>query len=104
MFDAVTMLAVIEHIEPTKIPDLLSEIRRILKPNGVLFLTTPAAWTDPLLRTLASLRLISREEIDDHKNVFTQQKLKNILADAGFNDIQSGTFECMMNLWGLAHK
>lgn len=101
-FDVVTMLAVIEHIEPQRVPSLLSEISRILKPGGTLMLTTPAAWTDLLLRTLAVLKLISREEIDDHKDVFTRKKLRAHLTDAGFHEVQTGTFECFMNLWAIA--
>lgn len=103
-FDAITMLAVIEHFEPSKVPLILRKIHRILKPGGVFMVTTPAAWTDRLLRTLAYLRLVSREEIADHKDVFTQNKLHSRLSDAGFTGIQTGTFECSMNLWATARK
>lgn len=103
-FDAVTMMAVIEHIEPSHVAFMLSEVNRILKPGGVFVLTTPAAWTDKLLRTLAFLKLISREEIEDHKDVFTQKKLKTSLFQAGFHQTQAGTFECFMNLWATAQK
>jgi SAM-dependent methyltransferase len=103
-FDVVTLLAVIEHINPPDVPPLLSEIHRILKPGGVLMLTTPAAWTDALLRGLAFCRLISRREIEDHKDRLTRRKIKTYLASAGFTAIQTGTFECFMNLWGMADK
>ena len=66
-FDVVTMLAVFEHISPNKLVGVLKEIKRVLKPNGRFILTTPAAWTDKLLRFMAKLRLISSEEIQDHK-------------------------------------
>lgn len=103
-FDTITMLAVIEHIEPEKVSGLLSQIHHILKPGGIFMLTTPAAWTDKLLRTLAYLKLISREEIEDHKDVFTKKKLSDCLSQAGFKSIQTGTFECFMNLWATAQK
>ncbi len=50
-FDVITMLDVIEHIPSYK--TLMEEIRRILKPGGVLLLRTPTeeAW----MRTLAKL-------------------------------------------------
>lgn len=48
-FDVVTLLAVIEHIEPEKVLTLLHGVGKILKPNGLLILTTPAAWADRLL-------------------------------------------------------
>ncbi|MEN6308912.1 MAG: class I SAM-dependent methyltransferase [Anaerohalosphaeraceae bacterium] len=103
-FDTVTMLAVIEHIEPPAVAMLLSEVYRILRPGGRLMMTTPAAWTDALLRGLAFCRLISREEIDDHKDTFTQTKVKTCIAGAGFDTITTGSFECGMNLWAFAVK
>lgn len=103
-FDAVSMLAVIEHIAPSAAAPLLSEVHRILRPGGVLFVTTPAAWTDRLLRFLAVCRIISRREIEDHKDTFTQAKIRQYLQQAGFENFQSGTFECWMNLWVLARK
>jgi ubiquinone/menaquinone biosynthesis C-methylase UbiE len=40
-FDVVTGMEIIEHILPDKIVDLLSEIRRVLKPDGVFICSTP---------------------------------------------------------------
>lgn len=40
-FDAVYSSEVIEHIRREKVPALLLELRRILKPGGVMRLTTP---------------------------------------------------------------
>jgi 2-polyprenyl-3-methyl-5-hydroxy-6-metoxy-1,4-benzoquinol methylase len=40
-FDAVTSLQVIEHIDA--VGDFLSEVRRVLRPGGLVFLTTPNA-------------------------------------------------------------
>lgn len=103
-FDAISLIAVIEHLEPSHVAFVLTEVNRILKPGGVFVLTTPAAWTDKLLRALAFLKLISREEIEDHKDVFTQKKLITFLSQTGFYQIQTGTFECFMNLWATAQK
>lgn len=105
-FDAVTMLAVIEHLSPPTVPFLLKEIHRVLVPGGLLVLTTPAAWTDGLLRTMAGLGIISRVEIDDHKDVFTRLKLADCLKEAGFaaEQIHTGLFECAMNIWATARK
>lgn len=105
-FDAVTMLAVVEHI-PLKIAtQVISEVYRTLKPGGVFILTTPAAWTDPILRTLACLRLVSAEEIDEHQSLFTQKSLFSLLAKDAFqsNNVRVGTFELGMNLWARAIK
>ncbi len=105
-FDVVTMLAVFEHIEPTKLTDLLSEIKRILKPGGVYVMTTPAVWTDGLLRFLAKLHLVSSAEIEEHKDAYNFKKIAMFLTQAGFleHKMQFGYFELFMNIWTTARK
>lgn len=103
-FDAVTMLAVFEHIEPGPLGVLLTEIRRVLRPGGRFVMTTPASWTDPILRTLAALGLVSSEEIDEHQDAYDHAGIRRFLRDAGFDDdrIRQGSFELFMNLWTTA--
>jgi SAM-dependent methyltransferase len=105
-FDVVTMLAVFEHIEPGKLSGTLKEVKRVLKPEGAFILTTPAAWTDRLLRILATIRMVSREEIDEHKDTYSHRKIVGLLKGAGFNEakITCGYFEAYMNLWVKAVK
>jgi SAM-dependent methyltransferase len=105
-FDVVTMLAVFEHIEPEKLAVVLAEIRRVLKPGGLYILTTPARWTEKLLRILAMLRLVSAAEIDDHKDTYDHAKIASLLVNAQFKEarIACGYFELFMNLWMSAVK
>ena len=44
-FEVVTMLAVLEHIEPERLGTLMVETSRVLKPDGTFIITTPAPWT-----------------------------------------------------------
>jgi len=105
-FDVVTMLAVFEHIEPADLVSTLKEVNRVLKPQGVYILTTPAAWTDHLLKILAKLKLVSKEEIEEHKDTYNHKKIVGLLKGAGFDEgkIQCGYFEAYMNLWVKAEK
>jgi SAM-dependent methyltransferase len=105
-FDAVTMLAVFEHIPPAPLHQLLLDIRRVLRPGGRLVLTTPAGWTDPLLRLLARLRLVSAEEIDEHEAGYDRRQIRLLLERAGFHPagIATGSFELAMNLWATADR
>jgi SAM-dependent methyltransferase len=105
-FSVVTMLAVAEHIEPTSMTLLLQEIYRTLAPGGVVVLTTPAAWTDGLLRWMARARLVSPEEINEHCFLYTLPYLGWQFGRAGFElrKTRFGYFEFGMNLWARAEK
>lgn len=71
-FDVVAAFDVIEHVE--RPGDALREIRRVLRPDGVLLLSVPAyewAWT----------------HLDDragHHRRYTRDRLRSELEDAGF--------------------
>ena len=105
-FETVTMLAVFEHIEPSLLPSLTAEIVRVLKPGGSFIMTTPAPWTDLILRTMASLNLVSKEEIDEHKDAYSLKKTSAILESGGFKseNIKTGYFLMFMNTWASAKK
>ena len=105
-FDVVTMLAVFEHIEPARLDGTIREVRRILRPGGIYLLTTPASWTAGLLRLLARAGLVSREEIEEHKDVYDHPKIVGILRAAGFDgkNIETGYFEGFANLWVTARR
>lgn len=105
-FDVVTMLAVLEHIEPANVPVLIGDVRRVLKPGGVFILTTPPPWTDQLLSVMARLRLVSATEIHDHKVTYRPAEIATMLEAAGFDagKIRTGYFELGMNIWVRAEK
>lgn len=104
--DVVTMLAVFEHIAPQRLAPLTRDVLRVLKPGGMLILTTPAHWTAGILRVLARLRLVSHEEIDEHKDAYSHGEIVPVLTAAGFaeNTIRCGSFELGVNLWVTARK
>jgi SAM-dependent methyltransferase len=105
-FDAVTMLAVFEHIEPSRLPSLLADVRRVLKPGGMHVITTPAGWTDRLLALMARLGLVSHEEIDEHKGSYRHSDIESVLRKAGFRpeEMRFGYFEAGANIWVTATK
>ena len=103
-FDAVTMLAVIEHINLFRVIPILSQIHRVLKPSGCLILTTPPPWAAPILASLATLRLISAEEMAEHQPLYHHRQIHQYLVYAGFStsSIKSGFFELFLNQWFYA--
>jgi len=105
-FDIVTMLAVIEHIERYNLPRISQELYRILKRGGLLIITTPAEWTGLILNGMAYLKLISNQEIRDHKGLHSVDSIITTLQQGGFspNNIQLGFFEFFMNTWVTVTK
>lgn len=104
-FDAVLSLATLEHLDE---PGLhLREIYRALKPEGILLLTTPSPRGKPVLEFLAyRLKLIDRQEIEDHRQYFNSAMLETVLENAGFTPpaISARTFQFGMNNIVIACK
>lgn len=105
-FEAITMLAVAEHLPRPVLLASLREARRLLKPAGVMVLTTPAPWTEPLLTLLAWVGLISREEIGEHQPLLDFQELSHLFTEAGFapEQVTCGYFELFLNTWFCARR
>ena len=84
-FDAVIMLHVIEHL-----PDpagTMRQIRRIMKPGGVLVVETPRF--DSLMFKLLGRRERSLSNCDGHIYFFTVPSLSRLLARNGFEVIRT---------------
>lgn len=105
-FSVITMLAVVEHLNPTSLVKLFSEAYRTLEPGGVLIITTPSAWSDGLLKLMAKLRLVSAEEINEHCFAYTLPLLGWYFGRAGFamNKVRFGYFEFLLNMWAVAKR
>ena len=71
-FDLVLCSETIEHVRDVQL--LLSEVRRVLRPGGVLALTTPANL--PLGRPT--------DPLSPHLRFFTRRSLRRILRELGF--------------------
>lgn len=94
----VLFLAVLEHIEIEKVPNLLRECNRVLKPGGKIVLTTPTPAGKKILEFLAfTLGIISRKEITDHKKYYDYTDLKNLAESCGFNIQIYRTFQLGCN-------
>lgn len=105
-FSVITLLAVIEHLNPTSLVELLNECHRTLQPGSLLIMTTPSAWSDELLKFMAKISLVSEEEINEHVFAYTLPLLGWYFGKAGFEmtKLRFGYFEMMLNMWAIAQK
>lgn len=105
-FDVVTMLAVFEHLDNAKLVKILKEIKEVLKLNGVFIITTPSPWSDKLLHRMATVGLISSEEIHEHKTHHSKKTIEDLIVSSGFkkNKLTSGYFELGFNMFFVVKK
>jgi SAM-dependent methyltransferase len=105
-FNAITLLAVVEHLNPDIAIQIFSEMHRMLCPGGVAVVTTPASWSDGLLHAMARIGLVSSEEIHEHAFAYSLPLLGACLGKAGFGirKLKFGYFEGWLNLWASAEK
>lgn len=77
-FDLISMIHVLEHIpHPIKI---LSKIKKMLTPNGLLFIQVPNPTKNPFATIIA-----------DHCSHFTQDSISRILSNSGLSIIHYST-------------
>ena len=91
-FDLVVSMDVIEHVKEPGLLPWLREIFRVTKPGGLVFLTTPNYASKALtfiertaLELIARRQGFSRNAM--HPSKFTPERLRAMLADAGFGRI-----------------
>lgn len=65
-FDAITMLAVLEHLPRTVQEELEPNCHRILKTSGRVIITVPSPRTDIALNILKKLRVIHGMSLEEH--------------------------------------
>ena len=81
-FDVVWSSEVIEHVADTA--PWLSEVRRVLRPQGRLLVTTP---NHSRLRLLAAGIEPYSQPLGDHLHLYTARSLRGLLDDFGFDSV-----------------
>lgn len=105
-FNVITMLAFLEHLEGEIAKKVLKEAYRVLAPRGNLIITVPRDISDSILKFLANIGLVSKIEINEHKQLYNKEILKEQLLNADFrgHNIKIGSFEFGLNLFAIAKK
>ncbi|HLV14772.1 MAG TPA: methyltransferase domain-containing protein [Xanthomarina sp.] len=94
-FDAITMLAVLEHI-PKDVQDSMSqEIYSLLKHKGRVIITVPSPQVDFILEILLKLKLIDGMSLEEHYG-FKPSDTETIFSK-GFKLIKKKKFQLGLN-------
>lgn len=102
-FDVITLLAVLEHL--TDPLGMIKEIERILKKNGKLVMTVPSKAAQPVLEFLSyRLKIVSADEIRDHKKYYNRDELKKLFSQTGMTIELHKYFQMGMNNFCVVKK
>lgn len=95
-FDAVTMLAVVEHLTESAMSEVRDECARVLKPGGLLLITVPSPQVDQLLSWLTKVRLISGMSLHEHHG-FDPSEVPTRFGGGGLRLVRSARFQLGLN-------
>jgi 2-polyprenyl-3-methyl-5-hydroxy-6-metoxy-1,4-benzoquinol methylase len=103
-FDTVVVLAVIEHIEVNDVSSVFKQFKTKVKPNGIIFLTTPTPLAKPLLEFLAYINVLDRHNIEEHKHYWTKDEIKTLGEQNGFTLKRYKKFQLGFNQLAILEK
>lgn len=95
-FDAVTALAVIEHVPESELLNWAETIARLVVPNGLLIVTVPAPAVDTILHVLMRLNLVAGMAAHQHHR-FQLSSLDRIFTAALWHRAKHRTFQLGLN-------
>lgn len=95
-FDAITMLAVLEHVHPEQQPKLAKHCARFLKSGGYLIITVPSSQIDRILHLLKFMRLIDGMALEQHYG-FEARKTPSIFSVEGLTLVKASKFQLGLN-------
>jgi 2-polyprenyl-3-methyl-5-hydroxy-6-metoxy-1,4-benzoquinol methylase len=95
-FDAITMLAVLEHIPAQDQAEFAATCAKLLNPGGKILITVPSPVVDSILVVLRALRLLDAESLEEHYG-FDVRKTPEIFGRAGLQLIAHRRFQLGLN-------
>lgn len=95
-WDAITMLAVLEHIPTRQQESLANACWELLRPDGLLVITVPSPLVDHILLGLRTLRLIDGMSLEEHFG-FQPGDTGRIFSEPRFRLIRQKKFQLCLN-------
>jgi SAM-dependent methyltransferase len=93
-FDAVVMLATLEHIR--EVDPLARECRRLLRPDGRVIITVPSPRVDQVLQILRLVRLVDGMSLEEHHG-FNPFETPDLFVRHGFEMEHCRRFQMGLN-------
>lgn len=95
-FDAIVMLAVLEHIPQKKMNTISENCRSLLKMNGLVLITVPSKKVDFILRALKKIKIVDAETLDQHYG-FDVKKVDELFDSRHFKLLIKRKFQLGLN-------
>jgi SAM-dependent methyltransferase len=95
-WDAITMLAVFEHIPDVEQKKIVDACYDLLRPEGRVIITVPAHAVDRILSVLKFLHLIDGMSLEEHHG-FIPTDTPRIFASPRFRLVQHSRFQLGLN-------
>jgi hypothetical protein len=95
-WDAITMLAVLEHIPPAQQQLLADACWKFLRPGGLVIVTVPAPAVDHILFFLTSMKLLSGMSLEEHFG-FEPEQTRSIFGEPRFRLLVHSCFQLGLN-------
>jgi predicted SAM-dependent methyltransferase len=95
-FNAITLLAVLEHIPTSQQNQLAKDCYEYLKPKGRLIITVPSPQVDQILEVLLKLKLIEGMSLEEHYG-YKPEHTEQIFASPQFRLIHKEKFQLGLN-------
>ena len=95
-YDCILMLALIEHLFNQK--HVMTEVKRALKPEGVVLITTPTVFGNNIVHRLgAVLGLFAKSVVDNHIVIYNRHRFICLAEEVGLELRQHQMFQLFCN-------
>lgn len=95
-FDAITLLAVLEHIPTNQQKDFAQKCFDILNYNGIVIITVPSPKVDQILNVLKKFQIVDGMHLEEHFG-FNPEDVKGIFDSKDFRLIHHRKFQFGLN-------
>jgi 2-polyprenyl-3-methyl-5-hydroxy-6-metoxy-1,4-benzoquinol methylase len=103
VFDAITMLAVVEHAPRDELEKWAKAIPDMLVPGGPLLITTPSPRVDDILHVLMKLRILDGMEAHEHYG-FDPRTVPDIFGTGHLRLVRHQRFQLGLNHLFVFHN